>query len=339
MCSGTTSVAPSTREDRFALYKYYVHCRCQANQSIFLMPHQLFCGARKKFEEDYKSGFLVTQIVDKDSAKAVDVYDPDTGEGKKNCVAVCTCIGRTSNSDKHYGNCPYNTRIEFSKVMHDINNAKQDTLPLEVSTGTITPEHINVEQQRAMVCTCGLSQRIIGGKVLDGEQHKYPCIFAQTIIGDLKRDVINETEVSHEDKRQGDRRRDVEKETTAVSVGDTEAKSSAGALFFNDIPPELIRRLAKRYTGGHKKYSPNSLVNYNFRIGLTDPKYIADRLNHLVEHVLNFMESGNDLDDNLAAIVWACAFLMEAERLAPEELRKVVGHCQYFGESAKQFKS
>jgi len=130
-----------------------------------------------------------------------------------------------------------------------------------------------------------------------------------------------------------------------VATGKTIAMSSHKALFFHDIPPELIRRIAKRYTGeidsygvplgGHVKYGIGHL-NLNWRIGLGDPEYIADRFNHLVEHLLYFLEDGNEKDDNLAAIGWCLGFLMEAERHAPEAFKSVFGQCKLFGESARK---
>ena len=133
-------------------------------------------------------------------------------------------------------------------------------------------------------------------------------------------------------------KRNIATETNAVAPGETEAKSSHEALYFYDIPPELIRRIGQRYTGGHKKYGVKH-TNLNWRIGLTDPKYIADRFNHLVFHLLDFMENMNDNDDNLGGIAWAVGFLMEVERLAPNAFRNVFGQCKLFGESAKLFRS
>lgn len=127
------------------------------------------------------------------------------------------------------------------------------------------------------------------------------------------------------------------KENSKVRTGKSEAVSSKLALFYHDIPPELIRRIAMRYTGGHKKYGIGHL-NLNWRIGITDVAYVADRLNHLFEHILDFLENGNEKDDNLGAIAWSAGFLMEVERHAPEVLQSVIGQCKLFGESAKQLK-
>jgi hypothetical protein len=146
--------------------------------------------------------------------------------------------------------------------------------------------------------------------------------------------------LSHDKKE----KRKIKSDDLKVATGKTIAMSSHKALFFHDIPPELIRRIAKRYTGetdsngvplgGHVKYGIGHL-NLNWRIGLGDPEYIADRFNHLVEHLLYFLEDGNEKDDNLAAIGWCLGFLMESERHAPEAFKSVFGQCKLFGESAK----
>lgn len=132
--------------------------------------------------------------------------------------------------------------------------------------------------------------------------------------------------------------RNIAKEKNHVTPGKTEAKSSIQALFFHDIPPELLRRIAKRYTDGHKKYGVKH-TNLNWRIGINDEEYVADRFNHLFTHLINFLEDGNDKDDNLAAIAWSVGFLMEVERHAPKILKSVIGHCKYFGNAAKTFRN
>lgn len=130
-------------------------------------------------------------------------------------------------------------------------------------------------------------------------------------------------------------KRDITKEKHFVRSRNG-AKSSFNALYFHDIPPELIRRAAKRYTDGHKKYGVGT-YNLNWRTGLDDIEYVMERFNHLWEHLLNFLEDGNDKDDNLGAIVWCCAFLMEVERLHPELLKQVIGQSKFEGKTAREF--
>lgn len=130
--------------------------------------------------------------------------------------------------------------------------------------------------------------------------------------------------------------REIQKEKHFVQDTKTGAKSSFKALFFQDIPPELLRRIAKRYTDGHVKYG-QGVYNLNWRTGLDNPEYVAERFNHLWTHLINFLENGNELDDNLGAIAWSCGFLMEVERLYPDVLRQVIGQCNLSGEEARQF--
>jgi hypothetical protein len=127
-------------------------------------------------------------------------------------------------------------------------------------------------------------------------------------------------------------RRAVEKETTHEVVGASGAASSHRALFFNLISPHTIRRLAKRKTDGGIKYG-----TVQWRQGINDAEYVADRFNHLFAHMLNFMESGNTEDDNIAAMLWALDALSEVERLCPQALAHVVGISDLFGASASRF--
>ena len=126
-------------------------------------------------------------------------------------------------------------------------------------------------------------------------------------------------------------KRKVETETNIVKTG-TVAASSYEAPFFNLISPHTIRRLAIRKTVGGKKYG-----SVQWRQGINDAAYVRDRWNHFFEHVLLFMDSGNELDDNLGAMLWALDALSEVERLAPKALRYVVGISNLFGKRATKF--
>ena len=106
-------------------------------------------------------------------------------------------------------------------------------------------------------------------------------------------------------------KRKIETETNIVVTGAV-AASSYEAPFFNLISPFTIRRLAWRKTVGAKKYG-----SVQWRQGINDAEYTRDRFNHFIEHVLNFMSSGNKFDDNIGAMLWALDALSEIERLAP----------------------
>jgi hypothetical protein len=125
--------------------------------------------------------------------------------------------------------------------------------------------------------------------------------------------------------------RKVETETTIVKTGAV-AASSHEAPFFNLISPHTIRRLAIRKTVGAKKYG-----SVQWRQGINDAQYVADRWNHFMEHVLEFMESGNEDDDNIGGMLWALDCISEVERLAPDAFKYVVGISSIFGERATEF--
>lgn len=112
------------------------------------------------------------------------------------------------------------------------------------------------------------------------------------------------------------------------------ALSSKQCLFYHDVPPELYRRVASRHTGGHRKYISEITMNLNWRQGLDDPHYVMDRLNHMFQHMVDFLDTGNEHDDNLAAIAWSAGFLMEVERLHPEMLNQVIGQSRFSGNAA-----
>jgi hypothetical protein len=135
--------------------------------------------------------------------------------------------------------------------------------------------------------------------------------------------------------------RDIEKETNAVTPGKSVAKSSKKSLYYHDIPGELFRRIALRYTVGHTKHNDDPVpitMNLNWRIGLDDPLYVMDRLNHMFEHFVDFLDSGNTKDDNLGAIAWCCGFLMEVERINPQVLGQVLQQSMYYGKTAEKKK-
>jgi hypothetical protein len=73
---------------------------------------------------------------------------------------------------------------------------------------------------------------------------------------------------------------------------------------FDLICPTGLKRIAQRYALGAKKYS-----DYNWCKGI--PSYI--RLNHLIQHLNEYLLNGNTKDDNLAAIAWNAIALMHYE--------------------------
>lgn len=97
------------------------------------------------------------------------------------------------------------------------------------------------------------------------------------------------------------------------------AKRSSEAFYYHLIPTEFLRRVAKRYTDGAKKYSAD-----NWRAGLDNELFVSQMYNHLQSHMLDFLDDGSEYDDNLAAMGWAIAGLMEVERqVGPEMFREI----------------
>ncbi len=134
-------------------------------------------------------------------------------------------------------------------------------------------------------------------------------------------------------------RRQLENEADKVVAGKkSPAMSSKQCLFYHDVPPELYRRVAQRHTGGHRKYIPEITMNLTWREGLDAPHYIKARRHHMFQHMVDFLDTGNEFDDNLAAIAWSAGFLMEAERLSPERLKQVIMQSKFHGKTATKQK-
>lgn len=132
------------------------------------------------------------------------------------------------------------------------------------------------------------------------------------------------------ERRSGKDRRQVEVETSKEQISKKSlAVSSHRALFYHLIDPDTLRRLAKRKTVGGIKYGV-----VQWRIGLNDVEYVTDRFNHLWEHLIAYMEDGNEYDDNLGAMLWALDCLCAAERLCPEVVKQVIGTSKLFGATA-----
>lgn len=126
--------------------------------------------------------------------------------------------------------------------------------------------------------------------------------------------------------------RNIETETSKVVTGKSGAASSHKALSYNLVSPNTIRRLAERLSKGAVKYG-----SVQWRQGIDDAEYVADRYNHMMEHLLLFAAEGNAKDDNLGAVLWGINCLLEVERLAPDALNHIVGITDMYGDAAKTF--
>lgn len=101
------------------------------------------------------------------------------------------------------------------------------------------------------------------------------------------------------------------------------ARSSA-APRYDLVPRVLLDAVERRFALGAKKYGDNQ-----WRAGLRDPEFLRERANHALTHLLNYIygtDNGEDSpEDNLAAVGWAVAVLLEAARLRTYECRQGEG--------------
>src|SRR5690348_3648907 len=74
------------------------------------------------------------------------------------------------------------------------------------------------------------------------------------------------------------------------------AKSSEAKPRYDLIPLSASRREAIRMAEGAAAHGEN-----NYQKGANDPSYVADRINHLIEHALKYA-SGDRSEDHLAAV-------------------------------------
>jgi Domain of unknown function (DUF5664) len=89
------------------------------------------------------------------------------------------------------------------------------------------------------------------------------------------------------------------------------AQSSGKVERFDLVPRNFLQRVAARFGLGMAKYGERA-----YRKGLRDRAFIIDRMNHLQQHIQAYVAPqsvGEVMDDNLAAIGWAAAFLCEVE--------------------------
>lgn len=92
---------------------------------------------------------------------------------------------------------------------------------------------------------------------------------------------------------------------------------SSPVIQYDLVPPILLEQVAKRFELGLERYGRD-----NWRTGLSDPEFLQNRANHALAHLLAFIHQtpGEDSPmDNLAAVGWAVAVLLEAERLKLEK--------------------
>lgn len=76
------------------------------------------------------------------------------------------------------------------------------------------------------------------------------------------------------------------------------------------IPKEAVAAMARRLALGAKNHGEN-----NWRVGGVE--FRKATINHLMKHLLNYIEHGNAHDDNTAAIICNAAFLCHFEAKEP----------------------
>lgn len=101
------------------------------------------------------------------------------------------------------------------------------------------------------------------------------------------------------------------------------AQSSGDVARFDLVPRTFLERVARRFGVGAEKYG-----DMRYRKGLRDREFILERLNHLQQHVQAYLAPQavtEAVDDNLAAIGWAAAFLceVEADRVGAQILMRI----------------
>ena len=74
------------------------------------------------------------------------------------------------------------------------------------------------------------------------------------------------------------------------------AKSSEEKPRYDLIPVEALKREAIRMAEGARAHGEN-----NYRVGARDKRFIVDRINHAIEHLLKYA-NGDRSEDHLAAV-------------------------------------
>jgi hypothetical protein len=84
------------------------------------------------------------------------------------------------------------------------------------------------------------------------------------------------------------------------------------------ICPVGLRRLAARYGLGVPKHG-----EFNWCSAGNDKAFQRARLNHMIRHMVAYLQEGNAKDDNLAAIAWGAFALMHYEESCSHHEQKL----------------
>lgn len=111
-------------------------------------------------------------------------------------------------------------------------------------------------------------------------------------------------------------------------------KSTAVKNRFDLVPPTFLTRVAARFALGSQHYA-----DYNWRDGVEDEEFVQNRINHMMIHWQRFLQGGcqcssepllagigSDGDDDLAAVAWCIAMLMEFQEhpLGKQTIKRVL---------------
>lgn len=91
------------------------------------------------------------------------------------------------------------------------------------------------------------------------------------------------------------------------------AKSEYIGCNYHQLHPDFIRRVAKIHAEGEKKYGYQ-----NATLGLTDQRWIDDRFDHAMDHLLRYRE-GDRTEDHLAKVGWFLDLMMKVEAAKNEQ--------------------
>lgn len=64
----------------------------------------------------------------------------------------------------------------------------------------------------------------------------------------------------------------------------------------------------------------------NWEQGISDPAWVTECYNHILEHLLKWKEGAEPLDDHLAGVLCGVGFLMVSEEEAPEVIAAMQEH-------------
>lgn len=93
------------------------------------------------------------------------------------------------------------------------------------------------------------------------------------------------------------------------AVFESGAKSSIEKPRYDLIPAVALLAIAKRFGYGAERHGER-----NYEKGHSDPAFVRDRYNHLIEHAIK-AASGDTSEDHLGAVLCNAAILLRLQEL------------------------